>query len=543
MKNKLALFLALALAAVTTSGCAAFDKIFKKDTKEPEQQEAEKEGEKEQEGQPVKPVKAYYNVNFAANGGSGEMESDRTHGSEYFTPVCDFTFEGHTFSKWSLNAVNGDKYGENEKITGIEDDITLYALWVQNPFTVTFDANGGSGTMESQLTNGSTFVAPSCSFTYTNHKFAGWTLNSKYGTHYDVGELIQNIKADITLFAYWQEDTTPVTNYTVTFNANGGTGTMANQQTNGSEFVVPSCLFTKENYDFKNWAYDSVSGTEYSPGSVIKNINKNITLFALWEEKSGTDTGAGTYYDSIGSTNGLPLLGKLHDLSVTNHTNYNVYSGNSTTNCMKTDPYDSTYIRDFYSGAPTKNQVTSSGTVGWNREHVWCQSLSNGLFGTSGAGADIQHIRPTIPTLNSDRGNKKYGELNNSGTLSTATDALGNTVKGGYYSGEVFQPMDDKKGDAARIILYLYMHYNKAANVGGETDGSNPGYFGTLRFTDVMEANNESAAIQLLITWNESDPIDDIEILRNNEATKITGCRNPFIDHPEYARKIWGTNN
>lgn len=330
-----------------------------------------------------------------------------------------------------------------------------------------------------------------------------------------------------------------VQSYTVSFNANGGTGTMENQSTTGSIYVTPACSFSYENHSFKKWALNSADGTQYSIGATISNISSDITLYALWNEGSSVDTGAGDYYDDLTATSGTALLGELHDLSVTKHTTYNSYSDNSVTNYLKTDAYDSTYVMDFYSGAPTKNQVQSSGNTGWNREHVWCQSLSNGLYGTSGAGADIQHIRPTIPKLNSDRGNKLYGELNNSGTASTSTDANGNTVYGGYYNNNVFQPMNNKKGDAARIIMYLYMHYNKATNIGGTKDGSNSGYFGTLHFADVMEGN-ESAAIQLLLAWNTSDPVDEIEIKRNNEATKITGCRNPFIDHPEYANAIWG---
>lgn len=337
-----------------------------------------------------------------------------------------------------------------------------------------------------------------------------------------------------------EEGEVPPTNYTVSFNANGGSGTMANQTTSGKTFVVPDCDFTYANHTFTKWALGSATGTQYAPTQTITNINSNIELFALWKDDSQGGGSEDDYYDSLVATSGQALLGELHDLSVTKHTKYNAYNENSTTNYLKTDRYEnSEYLMDFYSGAPTKNQVYSSGTVGWNREHVWCQNLSNGLYGTSGAGADIQHIRPTIPKLNSDRDNKKYGELNNSGTLSSATDANGQTAKGGYYSGDVFQPMSDKKGDAARIVMYLYMHYNKAANIGGTKDGSNSSYFGTLHFADVM-VGNETAAIQLLLTWNAADPVDEIEMTRNVEAAKITGCRNPFIDHPEYANAIWG---
>ncbi len=278
---------------------------------------------------------------------------------------------------------------------------------------------------------------------------------------------------------------------------------------------------------------------------VLASLALGLGVFVNTSSKRNNvvqQTEAADYYSGITATSGTTLLGQLHDLSNAKHTTYNAYNAISTTNCAKTDPYGSTsYVMDFYSGAPTLNQITSSGTTGWNREHVWCQNLSNGLFGETGAGADIQHLRPTIPKINSDRGNKKYGELNNSGTASTATDANGNTVYGGYYTSSTFQPMDNKKGDAARIIMYLYMHYNKASNVGGSsTDKS---YFGTLNFTHVMAPSTESAAIQLLLTWNSSDPVDSIETTRNEEAAKITGCRNPFIDHSEYANQIWGTSN
>ena len=281
-----------------------------------------------------------------------------------------------------------------------------------------------------------------------------------------------------------------------------------------------------------------LAGLAMGLGVFINIPNKPVDSSAI----ENVSRAASTYYDEITATSGTSLLGQLHDLSKKKHTTYNSYSAISTSNCINTDPYGSnSYVMDFYSGAPTKNEITSSGTVGWNREHVWCQDLSNGLYGTTGAGADIQHLRPTIPKLNSDRGNKKYGELNNSGTASTATDVNNNTVYGGYYSGSVFQPMDNKKGDVARIVMYLYMHYNKASNVGGSSEDNS--YFGTLNFTHVISASNEAAAIQLLLTWNTSDPVDSIETTRNEEAAKITGCRNPFIDHPEYANSIWGSSS
>ena len=479
-----------------------------------------------------------YTVAFNANDGTGTMANDTTTGSTYITPSCTFERTNYTFDGWALNSPTATpKYGVGATISNISANITLYATWRENSqpivnYNVAFNSNGGSGTMSAQTTSGSTYVTPSCAFTYAGHSFVKWALNSPSGTQYAAGSTIYGITSNITLYAVWEEI---VVNYTVSFNANGGTGTMASKTTSGSTYVTPACIFTYTGYSFSKWALNSKTGTQYAAGETISGIASNITLYAIWTEDS-----SGDYYSSITATSGITLLGQLHDLSVTKHTHYNSYSGEiNTTNLMKTDPYqDTSYVMDFYSGAPTKNQVVSSGDTGWNREHVWCQSLSNGLYGTSGAGADIQHIRPTIPKLNSDRGNKLYGELNNSGTASTSKDAYGNTVQGGYYSGNVFQPMDNKKGDCARIVMYLYMHYNKYSRVGGTKDGS--ASTGTLDFDFVVEANSESAAIQLLLTWNAADPVDDIERTRNEEAAKITGCRNPFIDHPEYPNMIWG---
>lgn len=134
----------------------------------------------------------------------------------------------------------------------------------------------------------------------------------------------------------------------------------------------------------------------------------------------------------------------------------------------------------------------------WNREHVWPQSL--GWFSTSDAGADLHHIRPTNPSENSSRGNKKYG---------TSTSS-------GYY-----EPRDEVKGDVARIIFYLMVRYQEADN---------------YTFKSVAESK------ELLLEWNTMDPVDAFEMNRNEVAYSIQGNRNPFIDHPECAELIWLDN-
>ena len=250
--------------------------------------------------------------------------------------------------------------------------------------------------------------------------------------------------------------------------------------------------------------------------------------------------GAATdYYASITATNGNSLLGQVHDLITTTHKTYTSYADcKNPTYVKKTDPGTGGALMEFYSQADLSS-TWQSGAVGtWNREHVWCQSLSNGLWGESGGGADMHHIRPTESRLNSTRGNNKYGVVSVK-TAAYYKDASGNSTLAGYNSGGVFEPLDNVKGDVARIVMYVYTHYNTYSNVYGTTNGSG-NYFGTLKFTNIMSASNESAAISMLLQWHESDPVDQIEITRNEAVYSIQGNRNPFIDHPEYADAIWG---
>lgn len=247
------------------------------------------------------------------------------------------------------------------------------------------------------------------------------------------------------------------------------------------------------------------------------------------------------YYSVITAKSGNSLLGQVHDLITKTHTTYTSYNDcKNPEKVMQTDAGTaSRTVMDFYTQENMSSTWGSGKTGTWNREHVWCQSLSNGLWGESGGGSDMHHIRPTETALNGTRSSHKYGYANG-GTVAYFKDTNGsNKYVGGWVGGGTFEPLDKVKGDVARIVMYVYTHYNTAANVYGTTNGSG-GKFGTLKFTNIMSAGNESAAISILLEWNAMDPVDQIEIARNDAVYKIQGNRNPFIDHPEYANDIWG---
>lgn len=262
------------------------------------------------------------------------------------------------------------------------------------------------------------------------------------------------------------------------------------------------------------------------------------------------------YYSLSGTSSGTTLLGQLHDLITTTHKTYTEYDDSGKNNYQKyTDAYIDENgnvsiddIVDFYSQSKWPNTWDSNAgnEGGYNREHVWCQSRSNNLWGKIGGGADMHHIRPLETRLNSTRNNAKFGYVEHL-TANEAYAILGdksNPTKkelGGWcLKQETFEPIDNSKGDVARILMYLYVHYNTYSNVSGTTNGSGlSSYFGTLNFTHIVAKNSEQEAQKMLIDWNKVDTVSKFEKHRNNQVAIYQGNRNPFIDYPDLASAIW----
>lgn len=260
-----------------------------------------------------------------------------------------------------------------------------------------------------------------------------------------------------------------------------------------------------------------------------------VSILPVYAEAATDD-----YYASITATEGTQLLGQLHDLITTTHTKYTSYNDCKDPEIIKkTDPgSNSSSVMEFYSQADISSTWGSGAAGTWNREHVWCQSLSNNLWGESGGGSDLHHIRPVESSLNSSRGNDKFGAAENGSAVYYKDKNKNPVAIGGYSSGSTFEPLDQVKGDVARIVMYVYTHYNTYSNVGGTTNGSG-GKFGTLNFSNIM-VGSEDEAIETLLEWNELDPVDEIERTRNDAVCEIQGNRNPFVDNESYADAIWG---
>ena len=149
-------------------------------------------------------------------------------------------------------------------------------------YTITFDANGGSGEMKAQTAEeGTEITLTANAFIREGFTFSGWATSAGVGVSYSDKAKI-TVTGDITLYAKWTKT------YTVTFDANGGEGKLPGDisTTAGEEFALPAAELTKTGYNFKGWcATADGTGSTYEAGEKVKDLNEgngDVTLFAKW---------------------------------------------------------------------------------------------------------------------------------------------------------------------------------------------------------------------------------------------------------------------
>ncbi len=238
------------------------------------------------------------------------------------------------------------------------------------------------------------------------------------------------------------------------------------------------------------------------------------------------------YYSACEGKKGAALLSALCD-KIGPHTNVG-YDG--LWNVYKTsDVRPNGKVWDMYS---TKQWTVGQQKCGnykyvgdcINREHSMPKSwFSEGQPMKS----DAFHVYPTDGKVNGQRSNYPYGECANGTTLPPngsilALGKLGTSTFAGY-SGTVFEPDDEYKGDFARTYFYMAACYND--RIAGWS-------------SDMMAGNRYPVyttwAVNLLLKWHRQDPVSSKEIERNEAVYAHQHNRNPFIDHPDMAEHIWG---
>ena len=158
-------------------------------------------------------IKENCTVTFKANGGTGSMDAvTKAGGTEFEIAECSFSRDGYFFNGWATSADGEVVYKPEKKIT-LTDDLTLYARWIKEKCTVTFDANGGTaGTMDAVTKAGGTeFEIPPCGFSFDGyHPYAGWGTSALGEVVYHPGDKI-TLTDDLTLYAKWSYPQTEFT--------------------------------------------------------------------------------------------------------------------------------------------------------------------------------------------------------------------------------------------------------------------------------------------------------------------------------------------
>ena len=239
------------------------------------------------------------------------------------------------------------------------------------------------------------------------------------------------------------------------------------------------------------------------------------------------------YYTSAEGKTGTELKTALHDI-IKGHTS--ISYANIWYAFWTTDNRGNGIVWDMYSDGANYTYSLGQDQCGtfqnegdcYNREHSWPQSWFGGENQTTPR-TDLHHIFPTDGYVNQKRSNYPFGEVSQATYTSSNGSKLGTCATSGY-SGTVFEPIDEYKGDFARALMYMSVRYY------GEDSG-----WGTSGMTNKSEINEW--AVDMLLRWNELDPVSQKETDRNNAIySDYQHNRNPFVDHPEYARMIWAPN-
>lgn len=243
-----------------------------------------------------------------------------------------------------------------------------------------------------------------------------------------------------------------------------------------------------------------------NPFVVQKSAERQYVATSAW---TGPQTSTeGNYYASVGSETGAALTSKLKSIiSVGTSESYDWSRYEAADEAEGVS--DSVLL--IYSRQVVKKTSNGSANTNWNREHTYPQSKIGAQ-----AKSDNHHIFADNVKTNSARGNKIFNELNKSSST-RVTDGYGN-ITDNYTNSSEFMPNDAAKGEVARATMYLNTRY---------------GYPVTGNFK----------SIALMLRWHLENPVSNREIYRNNTVHHLQGNRNPFIDHPEYACRIWSETN
>lgn len=295
--------------------------------------------------------------------------------------------------------------------------------------------------------------------------------------------------------------------------------------------------------------YITATGTGYILKTQLKKIIDNVTdgispeylhidrgygsgpsqtNNGLWSAYGTTDIDNGIGYDNDNTI--VDIYTEIPSGADVHNFNFNTELGANEGQCGSTNSPNYVVEGDCY-----------------NREHLIPQSY----FGHNSSGpelpqylimkGDIQHVYPTDGKVNGEHNDWSFGKVNVASYTSTNGTKLGTALNSGYsagFSGTVFEPTDEFKGDVARVYLYFATRYEDDMD---ELYSTYTTVDCRVMFNGSINQVFSPTFLNILLTWHNQDPVSIKEVVRNNASFTHQNNRNPYIDHPEYVTTIWGS--
>ncbi|MDR6968255.1 endonuclease I [Flavobacterium arsenatis] len=295
-------------------------------------------------------------------------------------------------------------------------------------------------------------------------------------------------------------------------------------------------------------------------------MKKNYSLFFLLFTIIGFAQAPANYYNNATGT-GYALKTQLKNIISNGHVGQPY--GTGLWSLYSTSLRDQYYendnsLLDIYSENPDSadpyNYTTVSQQCGnynaegvcYNKEHLIPQSYFNSEMPMY---SDAHHVVPSDGKVNGWRDNYPFGPVvgttsspcNNGATNipcnSQNGSKKGNNANTGYsagFTGIVFEPIDEFKGDVARSFFYFATRYETQMDeffTSATNSTSTPAVIAMFDGSENKAFSN--TFLNILITWHNNDPVSQKEIDFNNYIYTFQGNRNPFIDNPNYVCQIW----
>ena len=267
-------------------------------------------------------------------------------------------------------------------------------------------------------------------------------------------------------------------------------------------------------------------------------MKKYISIILILIGLSGYAQIPNGYYDAAQGLSGYQLKTALKSIISNGHQDHGydaLYTAYQTTDVDNYYEHNGTVL-DMYSerpnGADAYEYTHNSNHCGtyhqegdcFNREHIMPQSV---FHRARPMRTDAHFVVPTDGYVNNRRSSYAFGEVSSPSWTSSNGSKLGSNTTSGY-NGTVFEPIDEFKGDIARMLFYFATRYEN--QVAG---------WNHAMLNGTSDQVYETWFLDILLQWCANDPVSQREIDRNNAVYNYQHNRNPFIDHPEWVNLIW----